>query len=105
LARHNLAGQWSPSPENERSEFRGRAGEGAKTDKRICKSFVSQPASDLRPQISDLRHCVICVLFSEQSNGRRARADTDENLQANLARAAKTVKREDVMRDDLTFYV
>jgi len=28
----------------------------------------------------------------------------DENLQANLARAAKSVKREDVMRDDLTFH-
>ena len=31
--------------------------------------------------------------------------DTDENLQANRARAAKVVKREDVMRDDLTFHV
>jgi len=41
----------------------------------------------------------------EQSNGRCARADTDGNLQANLVRAAKAVKREDVMRDDLTFHV
>ena len=45
------------------------------------------------------------TLFSKQSNGRRARADTNENLQANLVRAAKAVKREDVMRDDLTFHV
>jgi len=31
--------------------------------------------------------------------------DTDENLQVNLVRAAKAVKREDVMRNDLTFHV
>jgi len=30
----------------------------------------------------------------KQSHGRRARADTNENLQANLARAAKAVKRD-----------
>jgi len=39
------------------------------------------------------------------SDGRRVRADTDKNLQANLVRAAKAVKREDVMRDNLTFHV
>jgi len=49
--------------------------------------------------------CSAFYLFSEQSDGRRARADTDENLQANLVRAAKAVKREDVMRDDLKFHV
>jgi len=45
------------------------------------------------------------LLFPNQSNGRRARADTNENLQAHLVRATKAVKREDVMRDALTFHV
>jgi len=48
---------------------------------------------------------IIFNLGALQSDGRRARADTDENLQANLARAAKVVRREDVMRDVLTFHV
>jgi len=52
--------------------------------------------------------CTFCVFArdcSKQFDGRRARADIDENLQANLARAVKAVKREDVMRDNLTFHV
>ena len=63
-------------------------------------------ADHLRSSASHQRHPrPPNLLFSEQSNGRRARADADENLQANLARAAKVVKREDVMREDLTFHV
>jgi len=41
----------------------------------------------------------------KQSDCGPVSVDTYENLQANLARATKAVKREDVMRDALTFHV
>jgi len=88
-------------------------------------TFYASRRSQTRPTPPPKPFCKRGQLyFSNQSDGRRARANTDENGNADsadasqrgsaqiifsicvhLARATKAVKREDVMRDDLTFHV